>query len=263
MVGEQRRELWISWAGGGVRSTNGTITVGRESSCEVSLVRDAGVSRRHAQLRLLPTSIKLQDLGSRNGTFVEGRRLTGAALLTGGERLRVGNTELRAYPSEGDYRHALQSNRVIEQPLVDDIGDTTLSSNQFGGLLRDIARATLTNPSEVAVLVAEACDTAQQLAMAQRLSSSDAAIVADCAVREALRAKDWSWLQRVFLMFSIARLPLPIDVARQVMTARREFGDFPEEELGGYVGVLAGLDSTSHKMREQVATVFRILTDAR
>ncbi len=262
VVGQQRRELWVAWAGGSERSANGTITIGRDRACEVSIRGDAGVSRRHAQLRLLPTSIKLQDLGSRNGTFIEGRRLTGAALLTGGELLRVGNTELRAFPTEIEYRHSLDSTRPasLPPPLVD-VADTTVSTNLFGGLLRDIARATLSNPSEVVVLVAEACDTAQQLAMSGKLSPSDAAIVADCAVREAVRARDSIWLERLFLMLSTARQPMPIDVARQVMKARQRIADFPEEELGGYVGVLAGIHSPDPQVRSQVAAVFRILTD--
>jgi hypothetical protein len=262
VVGQPRRELWVAWDGGSARSANGTITIGRDPACEVSIHGDAGVSRRHAQLRLLPTSIKLHDLGSRNGTFIEGRRLTGAALLTGGELLRVGNTELRAFPTEVEFRHSLDGAPPANPaPLMGDVADTTISSNLFGGLLRDIARATLSNPSDVAVLVAEACDTAQHLAMAAKLSSSDAAIVADCAVREAVRGKDSSWLQRIFLLFSTARQPMPLDVARQVMKVRPEIDRFPEEELGGYVGVLAGLHPASAEARDHVAAVFRILTD--
>ena len=257
----QRRELWVAWAGGRARSASGTITIGRDPSCEVSIQGDSGVSRRHAQLRLLPTSIKLHDLGSRNGTFIEGRRLTGAALLTGGELLRVGNTELRAFPTEVEFRHSADSARPASVPPYRvDPADTTVSSNLFGGLLRDIARATLSYPSDVAVLVAEACDTAQQLAMVAKLSPSDAAIVADCAVREAVRGRDAMWLKRVFLLYSTARLPLPVDLARQVMRARREIPGFPDEELGGYVGVLAGLRPSDPHARAHMAEIFRILT---
>ena len=255
----QRRELWVSWVGGSVRAPNGILTIGRESSCEVSIRGDAGVSRRHARLTLLPTSIKLQDLGSRNGTFIEGRRLTGTALLRGGELLRVGNTELRAFANEAESRRALGSVYPRSHaPFPAEFVDTTVSTNVFGGLLRDIARATLTDPSEVGVLVAEACDTAENLAMTATLSASDAAVVADCVLREARRTEDSSWIGHVFVLYSKARLVLPLDLARSLMKMRK-LPSFPEDKLGGYLGVLAGLKPAEPEARELLVAVFRVL----
>src|SRR5918992_6188642 len=72
------------------------FTLGREGTTNLVL-RDAKASRRHATLRELPDGrVELTDLGSRNGTFVNGQQVTGATILNGGEEIRIGDTVLRA-----------------------------------------------------------------------------------------------------------------------------------------------------------------------
>jgi len=57
------------------------------------VLSDPTVSARHALIQPTPYGYVLTDLGSRNGTFVNGQRIQ-QALLRGGERLRMGNTEI-------------------------------------------------------------------------------------------------------------------------------------------------------------------------
>jgi S1-C subfamily serine protease len=74
------------------------FTLGREGTVNLVL-RDAKASRKHASLRALPDGrVELTDLGSRNGTFVNGQQVTGSVVLTGGEEIRIGDTVLRAVP---------------------------------------------------------------------------------------------------------------------------------------------------------------------
>jgi S1-C subfamily serine protease len=68
--------------------------VGRGSDCELTLA-DGEASRSHALLRpQADGTVVLEDLGSTNGTFVNGRRIAGPVTLRGGERVRIGDTEL-------------------------------------------------------------------------------------------------------------------------------------------------------------------------
>src|SRR5919204_444388 len=68
--------------------------IGRGPDCELTLA-DGEASRRHALLRPQPDgSVVLEDLGSTNGTYVNGQRITGPVTLRGGERVRIGDTEL-------------------------------------------------------------------------------------------------------------------------------------------------------------------------
>src|SRR6188472_2332043 len=68
--------------------------VGRGSDCDLTLA-DTEASRRHALLRpQADGSVVLEDLGSTNGTYVNGQRISGPVTLRGGERVRIGETEL-------------------------------------------------------------------------------------------------------------------------------------------------------------------------
>lgn len=76
------------------------FTLGREGTTNLVL-RDAKASRRHASLRALPDGrVELTDLGSRNGTFVNGQQVTGTVVLNGGEEIRIGDTVMRAVPEQ-------------------------------------------------------------------------------------------------------------------------------------------------------------------
>ncbi|MBX3224573.1 MAG: sigma 54-dependent Fis family transcriptional regulator [Labilithrix sp.] len=67
--------------------------VGGSPACTVRLT-DPLVSRRHAALEVELEGLRVQDLGSKNGTVVNGLRVSDA-LLAGGEVIRVGSTMLR------------------------------------------------------------------------------------------------------------------------------------------------------------------------
>ena len=72
------------------------VVVGRGSEADLR-INDPGVSRRHAEFRVAggrgAPSVSVADLGSTNGTLVDGQRVTEAALHDG-STVRVGNTEL-------------------------------------------------------------------------------------------------------------------------------------------------------------------------
>jgi Protein of unknown function (DUF3662)/FHA domain len=67
-------------------------TIGRSRGCEIVL-DDAGISRRHAELRPGAEGWEIEDLGSTNGVRVNGRPLVGAHTLHPGDRLELGSTE--------------------------------------------------------------------------------------------------------------------------------------------------------------------------
>lgn len=73
------------------------LTFGRVG-CDV-LVGDPDVSRRHAILRSHGAGIAIEDLGSRNGTFVNGRRIHGLTELRQGDELRLGSSVWRVAAS--------------------------------------------------------------------------------------------------------------------------------------------------------------------
>jgi pSer/pThr/pTyr-binding forkhead associated (FHA) protein len=69
---------------------DGELVVGREDAGLT--IDDEELSRRHAILRALPEGVEIEDLGSRNGTFVNGRRIDAATRLGGGDSLKLGRS---------------------------------------------------------------------------------------------------------------------------------------------------------------------------
>ncbi len=70
--------------------------VGRD--CEPGiLLDDPAVSRRHLRLEPTDDGLVVVDLGSANGTTVDGERLTDPRLLRPGSRLRLGETEIMVH----------------------------------------------------------------------------------------------------------------------------------------------------------------------
>jgi signal transduction histidine kinase len=71
-----------------------TIVIGREAGCDIVL-DDRTVSRRHAEIKVDESGVTLVDLGSSNGTFVNGQRVerytlaAGDAITIGGHGLKV------------------------------------------------------------------------------------------------------------------------------------------------------------------------------
>ncbi len=67
--------------------------IGRSRDCEIVL-EDAGISRRHAELRPYGEGWVVSDLGSTNGLRVNGRAVQGPQALSSGDRLELGSTEI-------------------------------------------------------------------------------------------------------------------------------------------------------------------------
>src|SRR5512147_2377497 len=68
-----------------------SYTIGREAGAEI-VIEDAQVSRRHAQLTRQGTSYVIEDIGSTNGTYVNGKRVTAPVLLSDGDMVGLADT---------------------------------------------------------------------------------------------------------------------------------------------------------------------------
>jgi DNA-binding winged helix-turn-helix (wHTH) protein len=83
----------LTWGQQQFRLGVGEHLIGRDESADVRL--DAStVSRRHARLLVGPDGVRLEDLGSKNGTFRAADRLTAAAQLLDGDVVRIGSLVL-------------------------------------------------------------------------------------------------------------------------------------------------------------------------
>ena len=77
------------------------ITVGRDTSNGIA-INDAEISRKHAKLTLQGNAYALEDLGSTNGTFVNGTRLSGRFTLKMGDTVSFGENIALQYEAVYD-----------------------------------------------------------------------------------------------------------------------------------------------------------------
>jgi len=77
-----------------VELVNERSSLGRASTNDVVVLLDATVSRLHAVIERYPTGFCVRDLGSANGTFVNGEPVRGETRLRTGDELRLGNSRL-------------------------------------------------------------------------------------------------------------------------------------------------------------------------
>jgi hypothetical protein len=71
------------------------LTIGRGNQNDIPIASDEYASARHARFEPRQDGVWVQDLGSTNGTFLNGARLETPRRLTRGDVVRVGETDLR------------------------------------------------------------------------------------------------------------------------------------------------------------------------
>ena len=78
---------------GRVTLEEGEHLIGRDPDAEIFL-NSAGVSRRHARIMISAGRATIEDLGSKNGTFVGDQRVEGTGSLGDGDIIGVGSVKL-------------------------------------------------------------------------------------------------------------------------------------------------------------------------
>jgi pSer/pThr/pTyr-binding forkhead associated (FHA) protein len=81
-------------SGDRIQLTNDTNLIGRLSDCVV-IISDGNTSRHHAQITRSGSGFVIADLGSTNGTSVNGERLVADHRLADGDIITVGSVSLR------------------------------------------------------------------------------------------------------------------------------------------------------------------------
>ncbi len=95
------------------------VTVGRDRTNQICLIDDDAVSGMHAVLERYSSGWALRDLGSRNGTFVNGERVTGERPLHNHDQILVGSTRLHFRDPDSRPRDAGTTRILTAFPRLD------------------------------------------------------------------------------------------------------------------------------------------------
>jgi transcriptional regulator with GAF, ATPase, and Fis domain len=169
----QPRLQWTDATGSHSKIIDTRILIGSAAGSGV-VVPDPTVSRIHAELEARDDGLWIRDLGSRNGTFVDGLQVTGARIPDNG-KIRLGSVELSV-----DYDP--QRRRPIEIWPSDSFGRLVGASVRMRELFATIARIA---PMDASVLIHGETGTGKEL-VAQAIHdasprASKPFVVVDCA----------------------------------------------------------------------------------
>lgn len=126
--------------------------IGRGGNCEVRLPDD-GVSRAHARIVHEGDQVVLEDLASRNGTFLNGKKVEGVTPLADGDKIQIGRTTILKF----SYHDALEESfheQMYESALRDAL-TKLFNKRYFMDRLDGELRFARRHNTNVAVLMAD------------------------------------------------------------------------------------------------------------
>src|SRR3954454_7267870 len=77
-----------------LKLSDGVTTIGRHDECQIR-IKSSQVSRKHCELFEKKGLLLVKDLGSANGTYVNGKKVAGQQVLEPGDELMIGGIKLR------------------------------------------------------------------------------------------------------------------------------------------------------------------------
>lgn len=113
-------------------------TIGSDESNQICLADDGTVSRLHAVVEHYGAGWAVRDLGSRNGTYINGRRVLGEQALHPGDELRIGKTRL-IFRDHGAPVRATKGTQVLGFDLLPEL--TRRERDVLHALCRPLASA--------------------------------------------------------------------------------------------------------------------------
>lgn len=205
-----------------------TLIIGRGVSCDIQ-VSSALVSRRHARLNLTSLGVAVEDLGSRNGVYVNSERVVGSARLRPGDRLSVGDEVFVFGENEEPLEHratevSLQSQRAPRNSFSDaDAALATRSADIFQLLASVVDKAlALGRGDEAERLIATHLTAALADAEAGNVLAPDIArTAAGYSVKLAGATGKASWLDHAVKLYGALNLVLPLALVDEMYVLLR------------------------------------------
>ena len=215
----------------------GEIIIGRGPECYLR-VDEPMVSRRHARLRVTPTAVILEDLGSRNGSRVNGINATGAVELKTGDILGVGTQQFTLEREEEASPHRPTVNvapqwmnketpapdKPPEEPAVNPVSVAT--SSQF-------ATSGMTNPGPLPLGVQSPEPTSVGLDPPTHSSHPDnePSDMGQGGQRGSAYRLFWGLSDRLLAMNRVEEAERMMGPRLNEMRTRAEAGEIPEEGI--------------------------------
>lgn len=255
------RRYWLEYGGRTIELRAGVLSVGRSSACHVVL-DDSLVSRRHAELVVSSDGVTLQDSGSVNGVYVNGKRVVGSERIKDGDQLRLGAQvlTLRATPEGARPRSSVRFGAetltgIDPTPLasgrplsgMSSESEATFSANTLD-LLGGVAEKVLALGRGEEAEKVLATTLTNLLSDVTTRGSSAQPHVFEKAVHYAVKLAGVTgkgrWIDYAFDLFAALKKPLPAEVVDELYTVLRRVDAVNLSVLRAYVAEMRAMQQS-------------------
>jgi pSer/pThr/pTyr-binding forkhead associated (FHA) protein len=230
------------------RLDRASLTIGRSAACEVQVLSGL-VSRRHARLLVGPLGVTVEDLGSRNGVYVNSARADGPVLLRSGDRVAVGDEVMilgeveESLDSAGfdPTLAALPAQRSRLESVPDDDGSVATRNADVFQLIAGVVDKALAmgRGVEAERLIAKHLETGLIEARAGRHVPPDIArTAAGYAVKLAGATGKAAWLDHAVKLYAALELVLPLALVDEMYVLLRRMRGMDLAVLRTYTDAL-------------------------
>ena len=230
----------------------GKHDVGRMPECWLVLDDDL-VSRTHARIHVGPLDTEIEDLGSRNGTFLNGERIQGRRALKDGDKIRIGRDLIAVL--------GIDTSQVAED---DDIrrtlapGEDTRFPSLIGQLVEKSLRAGKIKDAERYALA-----LSSQLVAARVPVTHPAADACNrCLIQLADKTSSGVWIDRLFKLYAAQAWLMANDTVESIRVALDRIPRVPGSGMRDYEALLRQLAKEGQTVPPELMRAIAELTDA-
>lgn len=228
-----------------IRLDRPVLLIGRSTTCEVQLTSGL-VSRRHARLTLSSLGVSIEDLGSRNGVYVNSAKVTGSVRLKAGDRLSVGDEVLYFAEIEDTSETADTVTDFVLPPSRrelspdDEVAIATRSADVFQLLASIVDKALALGRGEEAerIIGAHLQATLAEAVDGRGVSPDLARTAAGYAVKLAGATGKALWMDHAVKLYSAMGLVLPLALVDEMYVLLRRVRGLDTVVLGAYTDAL-------------------------
>ncbi len=211
----------VDYRGRAIVLPSGSYTIGRSSACDIAL-DGSQASRRHARITVSDRSATIEDMGSTNGVYLNGTRITAPEQLRDGDRVVVGGEELGVSESTRPPGNRRASKTVETDPSPDrrEDPDSELPTAQrdalaiVGRMADDLLDSGMGQDAEH--VLSGHLEAIREGAATGSLSPDLAMRAAQYALKLASATGKRRWLDFVKAMYQAAHINVPKDVAEDI-----------------------------------------------
>ncbi len=210
----------------------GTLDVGRMADCWLTLDDDLA-SRYHARFHVSPTEVEVEDLGSRNGTYVNGERLSGKVALHHADKVRIGREVITFVELEGE--HEDDSNDALRRTIGP--GENSKFPSLIGTLVeKSLSMGKLKEAERYALALTNQITSAKV-----EVDHPTAISAVSCLIALAEKTAVGVWIDRVFRLHVANRWVMQDVMIKRVRSALDRIPRVPGSGLADYESTLRAL----------------------